>query len=408
MTRGPEGAVVPPPAAPAGRGAVSSVIRESLAYSARKNMVSFAGGLPAPELFDADGIRASYDRVLSRAAGRVLQYATTDGDPDLRTALAEQLTGRGLPTGPGSLLVTSGAQQALWLLATTLLEPGDVVIVENPTYLAALQCFQHAGAKVVAAPTDRHGIVVEALDDLVVRHRPKLLYLVPNFQNPTGHTLPADRRRDVARLAAARGFWIVEDDPYGQLGFHRPAPDWIRADPVAADRVLLVGSLSKVIAPGLRLGWLLAPEPVRDLCVRVKQALDLHTSAVDQAAVADYLAHNDLDAHLKRVRGEYLRRCTALLAGLPDALPAGSTWNVPEGGMFVWARLPAGHDAVALLPHIVEHDVVYVPGAPFFATDADPRTMRLSFTTHEPDVIAEGLARMARAFDQIQQPEVNE
>jgi 2-aminoadipate transaminase len=358
-------------------------------------MVSFAGGLPAPELFDGDGLRTSYDRVLSRSATRVLQYSTTDGDPALRAAIAERLTARRLPTGPDDLLITSGAQQALWILSMVLLEPGDVVAVENPTYLAALQCFQHLGARIVAVETDEHGVVTEALADVVAAHRPKLLYLVPNFQNPTGHSLPIERRRKIARLAATQGFWIVEDDPYGELRFHGSALPWIRSEASASDRIVLVGSLSKIIAPGLRLGWLHAPAAIRDLCAQVKQSIDIHTSSVDQAAVAEYLATHDLDAHLDLVRAEYRRRCDALLGGLPDALPPGSRWNTPEGGMFVWAHLPEGYDAAAMLPRAVENGVTYVPGAPFFAADPDPRTIRLSFTTHDPAMITEGLSRLA-------------
>jgi 2-aminoadipate transaminase len=312
--------------------------------------------------------------------------------------VAGRLTMRGLPTGADDLLVTGGSQQGLTLLATTLLEPGDTVLVENPTYLAALQCFGFAGARVVPVPTDDEGVLPGALEDLVRRERPKLLYLVPTFQNPTGRTLPLARRRAVAAVAGRLGLWIAEDDPYGELRFEGEQVPWIASLPEAADRTVLLGSFSKVMAPGMRLGWMRAPGALRRACVIAKQAADLHTSTVDQAAAARYLAEHDLDGHLARVRTAYRARRDALVDGLAAALPPGSSWNRPEGGMFVWARLPAGRDAAESLPAAVEQGVAYVPGAPFYAAAPDPAALRLSFTTHTPDEIREGLARLARAL----------
>ncbi|MFC1401126.1 MULTISPECIES: PLP-dependent aminotransferase family protein [Streptacidiphilus] len=375
-----------------------SPVREILALTARPEVISFAGGLPAPELFDAEGIRAAYDAVLRESPRRVLQYSTTEGDPSLRATVADRLTTRGLPTGPEDLLITGGSQQGLSLLATALLEPGDTVLVEDPTYLAALQCFALAGARIVPVPTDADGILPDALDALVAAERPKLLYLVPNFQNPTGRTLPLARRRAVAEVAARRGLWIVEDDPYGELRFAGEPVQWISGCAGAEDRTVLLSSFSKVMAPGLRLGWLRGPAALRRACVIAKQAADLHTSTVDQAAAARYLADRDLDAHLATVRDAYRERRDALLAGLADALPPGSSWNRPDGGMFLWASLPAGHDATALLRQAIAHNVAYVPGAPFFAGRPDPATLRLSFTTHTPAEIADGLLRLGKAL----------
>ncbi|WP_329005258.1 PLP-dependent aminotransferase family protein [Kribbella sp. NBC_00709] len=376
-----------------------SPVRDILALTARPEVISFAGGLPAPELFDTDGIRAAYDAVLRESPRQVLQYSTTEGDPSLRAAVAARLTMRGLPTDGDDLLITGGSQQGLSLLASALLEPGDSVLVEDPTYLAALQCFGLAGARIIPVPTDADGILPEALDALVATERPKLLYLVPNFQNPTGRTLPLERRQAVAEVAARRGLWIVEDDPYGELRFSGQPVQWIAGCAGAEDRTVLLSSFSKVMAPGLRLGWLRGPAELRRACVIAKQAADLHTSTVDQAAAARYLADCDLDAHLTTVRNAYRQRRDALLTGLPNALPPGSTWNHPEGGMFLWAHLPTGHNATALLHRAITHNVAFVPGAPFFAGEADPTTMRLSFTTHTPSEIAEGLTRLAKAFN---------
>ncbi|RAG82125.1 PLP-dependent aminotransferase family protein [Streptacidiphilus pinicola] len=379
-------------------GVGASPVREILALTARPEVISFAGGLPAPELFDAAGLRAAYDAVLREAPRQALQYSTTEGDPSLRAAVAARLAARGLPTDADDLLVTGGSQQGLSLLATALLEPGDTVLVEDPTYLAALQVFGFTGARVVAVPTDDDGVLPEALDALVAAERPKLLYLIPTFQNPTGRTLPAERRAAVAEIAARRGLWVVEDDPYGELRYSGEPVPWISSYPGAEDRTVLLGSFSKIMAPGLRLGWLRAPGALRRACVIAKQAADLHTSTVDQAAAARYFADADLDAHLATVRAAYRDRRDALLAGFPAALPAGSDWNRPDGGMFLWVRLPAGHDATALLRTAVTHDVAFVPGAPFFAGDPDPATLRMSFVTHTPDEIAEGLRRLTRSF----------
>ncbi|QMV22792.1 aminotransferase class I/II-fold pyridoxal phosphate-dependent enzyme [Streptomyces sp. SCUT-3] len=387
-----------PPIAARAASVGSSPVRDILALTARPEVVSFAGGLPAPELFDAEGIRAAYDRVLAEAPARALQYSTTEGDPQLRAAVAARLSGRGLPTAAGDLLVTTGSQQALTLVAHTLLEPGDTVLVEDPGYLASLQCFAAAGARVVPVPTDDDGLEPAALEEIAARERPKLLYLVPTFQNPTGRTLPAARRRAVAKAAARHGFRIVEDDPYGELRYDGEPVPWIAALPEASDRTVLLGSFSKIMAPGLRLGFLRAPAGLLRACAVAKQSADLHTSTVDQAAAARYLRDRDLDAHVARVRTAYRERRDALLDGLPDALPPGSRWNRPEGGMFVWVRLPDGHDATRLLPAAVAHDVAYVPGAPFYAGEPDPATLRMSFTAHPPEEIREGLRRLAKAF----------
>ncbi|MGW0475812.1 aminotransferase-like domain-containing protein [Streptomyces coeruleorubidus] len=387
-----------PPLAARARSVGGSPVQDILAVTARPEVINFAGGLPAPELFDAEGIAAAYRAVLAEEPARALQYSTTEGEPTLRAALADRTTARGLPTAPDDLLVTTGSQQALSLLATALLEPGDTVLVENPCYLAALQAFGLAGARIVAVPGDEHGVDPEVLEDLVARERPKLLYTVPTFQNPTGRTLPASRRAAVAAVAARRGLWIVEDDPYGELRYEGERLPWIASHPGAEDRTVLLGSFSKVMAPGLRLGWLRAPGELRRACAVAKQAADLHTPTVNQLAAARYLADHDLDAHVTRVAGVYRERRDAMLAGLPGALPEGSVWTRPEGGMFLWARLPEPYDTTALLPQVVRHDVAYVPGAPFHAGTPDRATLRLCFVTQTPEEIEEGLRRLGEGL----------
>jgi 2-aminoadipate transaminase len=390
----------PPPAAARLRDVASSPVREILALTQRPGIISFAGGLPAPELFDAPGLRDAFAAALADGrCGRTLQYSTTEGDPQLRAAVARRLATRGLPTDPDDVLITSGSQQALTLVAAVLLEPGDAVLVEEPSYLAALQCFQMAGARVVPVPCDDDGLDPGALAALVRRERPKVLYTVPTFHNPTGRTLPLERRAALAQAAGRLGLWIVEDDPYGELRYRGEPITPVAALPGAQDRTIALSTLSKVLVPGLRIGWLRAPAALRRALVVAKQAADLHTSTIDQAAAAHWLDTCDLDAHIAGLRAAYGPRRDALVDALPATLPEGSRWTRPDGGMFVWVRLPDGWDADALLTAALEREVAFVPGWPFYAGPPDRATLRLSFTTHTTDEIAEGLGRLRAAVD---------
>jgi DNA-binding transcriptional MocR family regulator len=289
----------------------------------------------------------------------------------------------------------------LTLVAAVLLEPGDAVLVEDPSYLAALQAFQLAGARVVPVPCDDDGLDPGALAALVRRERPKLVYTVPTFHNPTGRTLPLERRAALAAAAGRLGLWIVEDDPYGELRYRGEPVAPVAALPGAEDRTIALSTLSKVLAPGLRIGWVRAPAPLRRSLAVAKQAADLHSSTVDQAAAARWLTTCDLDAHVARLRAAYSPRRDALVHGLADALPAGSRWTRPDGGMFVWVRLPDGWDADVLLRAALERDVAFVPGWPFYAGHPDCATLRLSFTTHTTQEIAAGLGRLAAAVTAV-------
>ena len=375
----------------------SSPVRDILELTQRAEVISFAGGLPAPELVPAELIADAVARTLAPTrAARALQYSSTEGDPELRALLARRFDVNGLRCEADELLVTTGSQQALGLLAAVLLDPGDAVLVENPAYLAALQCFGFAGARLVPVECDDDGLCPDAVPALIEQHAPKFLYVVPTFQNPTGRTLPAARRARLAEIAAEYGLWVVEDDPYGELRYDGERLDPIGSHAGGADRTVTISSLSKVLAPGLRIGWLRAPAAILRPLAIAKQAADLHTSTVDQLAARTALQAGDLDLHVAALCREYRHRRDALLAGLAHALPPGSTFNRPDGGMFVWARLPEGWDAEQLLRAALEHDVAFVPGHPFFARDPDRRTLRLSFTTHRPVEIAEGLARLGR------------
>lgn len=385
--------LLPAPSLRAGS-AKTSPVRDLLALTRRPEVISFAGGLPAPELFDVDGIRAAFDTVLNSPA--VLQYSTSEGDPRLREEVARRYAADGLPTDAADLIITTGSQQGLGLLATTLLDPGDTILVEEPCYLAALQTFALAGARVVGIPSIDDELDLEALDRLAAEHEPKFFYTVPTFQNPTGRTHGLVARRAIAEIARRRGFRIVEDEPYRQLRYSGdPLPSLAE---LAPEHVISLGSFSKVIAPGLRIGWIRTTPDVRPAITIAKQAADLHTSTIDQAAAAHYLVSGRGEPALDRIREAYAARRDAMLDALPSALPTGSTWNRPDGGMFVWARVPEGWDATESLAHALRNDVAYVPGLSFYCGIPDRRTLRLSFTTYAPARIREGLSRLGATW----------
>ncbi|MFJ6531594.1 PLP-dependent aminotransferase family protein [Microbacterium sp. NPDC091662] len=374
--------------------AKTSPVRDLLALTARPEVISFAGGLPAPELFDVEGIRAAFDAVLD--SPDVLQYSTSEGDPQLRDEVARRYSTDGLLTAASDLIVTTGSQQGLGLISTTLLDPGDTILVEEPCYLAALQTFALAGARVIGVPYAGDDLDLDALDRLAAEHDPKFFYTVPTFQNPTGRTHGIDARREMAAIAQRRGFRIVEDEPYRQLRYSGDALPSLAE--FAPDHVISLGSFSKVIAPGLRIGWIRTTADIRSSVTIAKQAADLHTSTIDQAAAAHYLASGRGEPALARIREAYAARRDAMLEMLPSALPDGSTWNRPDGGMFVWVRLPEGRDAASALPAALAHDVAFVPGTSFFSGPPDERTLRLSFTTYSPARIREGLSRLGATW----------
>jgi 2-aminoadipate transaminase len=377
----------------------SSPVRDILAVTERPEVISFAGGLPAPELLPGEMLRAAIHAACQPARiARSFQYSSSEGLPELRDALASRMRAQGIDAHKDAVLVTTGSQQALGLAAAVLLDPGDAVLVESPSYLAALQCFQLAGARVIPVDCDEQGLDPASLRSLAIQHKPKFVYCIPNFQNPTGRTLSPERRAQIAEVAADQGLWLVEDDPYGDLRYDGTRVTPVAAHPLAADRTIAVSSLSKILAPGLRIGWLHAPPALLRPLMIAKQAADLHTSTVDQIVAAHCLADPAFDHHVELLCDEYRVRRDAMLAGLPLALPEGSRFNRPSGGMFIWVRLPEGHDAARLLPVALEHNVAFVPGQHFYAGQPDPRTMRLSFTTHPATEITEGLRRLGRVF----------
>src|SRR6218665_2062231 len=385
----------------------TSAIRELFKLLGKPGIISLAGGFPDSALFDIEGIRAASQQALQEDPGAALQYGATEGYQRLREQLAAFMAGKAaLDIRPEDLIVTTGSQQALDLLGKTLIDPGDKVIVEGPTSLATTQCFRLYGADLIGAPTDANGVDTGALEKLIAEHRPKLVYLIPTFGNPSGATLSLARRRQVLEMAVRHQTLIVEDDPYGELYFNAPPPPSLLSlsATVPGSRALLVhcGSLSKVLAPGLRLGWMLAMPELLAKATMCKQFSDAHTSTFAQATAARYLAAGRMPATLARVRKVYAGRAQAMVDALRGEIGAALEFVPPQGGLFVWARLTRadGRQAAgnALGRRAIEKGVAFVPGAPFFCAHPDQATLRLSFATVDEQQIRAGVARLAQAL----------
>jgi 2-aminoadipate transaminase len=369
----------------------SSAIREILKVTERPEVISFAGGLPSSATFPIEPMRASLDRVLSTSGREALQYSTTEGYAPLREWIAARFSTPNAPVSPDQVLMVSGSQQGLDLLAKVLVDPGDRVLVETPTYLGALQAFSLFSPKFVSIASDENGLLPEALTDSM--RGAKFLYCLPNFQNPTGRLLSEERRYRLAERARELDLLILEDDPYGELSYDGATPPSIRS--LAPERTVYMGSFSKILAPGLRLGFMIAPEALRAKLVQAKQATDLHTSTLSQMAVYDVVKDGFLDAHIPTIRKLYSEQCAAMLAALTHFMPAGVSWNKPSGGMFLWAELPKGVDASKVLAKAIEQNVAFVPGAPFYAANPVLESLRLAFVTVPPPRIEEGVERLA-------------
>ena len=378
-----------------------SSIREILKTTERPEVISFAGGLPAPELFPVDDIRLSAERVLAEIGPRALQYGITDGVPALRERIAEEMAGRGVSCTADDILVTTGSQQSLDLVGKIFLDPGDIVLTENPTYLAAIQSFQCFEARFQPVPTDDDGIIPEAVDELAGRLKARFLYVIPNFQNPTGRTLSAERRRSLYEVAVKHGLTIVEDDPYGKLRYRGSAIPPIKSFDTAGT-VIYLSTFSKIVAPGFRTGWAVAPRAIREKLIIAKQAADLHTSSLDQLILERYLRDFDNAAHVEVVREAYGERYRVMDASLSAAMPSGYSWTHPDGGMFLWVTGPDGLDSTSLLVKALERNVAFVPGEDFFPDHEGKSCMRLNFSNAPPAMIREGLDRLARLCRDVQ------
>jgi len=372
----------------------SSAIREILKVTERPEVISFAGGLPSSATFPVVEMLAAFDRVLTAKGREALQYSTTEGYAPLREWIAARVSTPEAPVSPDEVLMVSGSQQGLDLLAKVLIDPGDTVLVETPTYLGALQSFSLFDPKYVSVASDEDGLLPDALTDSM--RGAKFLYCLPNFQNPTGRLLAEERRYRLAEKARELDLLILEDDPYGALSYDGETPPSIRS--LAPERTVYMGSFSKVLAPGLRLGYIVAPAALRAKLVQAKQATDLHTATLSQMAVYDVVKDGFLNTHIPTIRKLYREQCAAMLAALAQYMPDGVRWNKPRGGMFLWVELPKGMNASAVLAKAVEQNVAFVPGAPFFAADPVIESLRLAFVTVPPPRIEEGVKRLAEVI----------
>ena len=385
----------------------TSAIRELFKLLGKPGIISFAGGFPDSAMFDVSGIQTAVDEVLANQAGAALQYGATEGYQPLREQLSAFMATKGAKdVAPEQMIVTTGSQQALDLIGKTMINPGDKVIVEGPTFLATIQCFRLYGAEVISAPVDSEGVQPDALEKLIVEHQPKLVYLIPTFGNPSGATLTLERRKKVLELAVKHQVLLVEDDPYGDLYFgEAPPPSLLALSPsVPGSREWLAhcGSLSKVLCPGLRIGWLIGHPDLLARATMCKQFSDAHTSTYAQATAAQYLQSGVMPQTLARVRAVYAERAQAMGDTLRSELGDAVEFVQPKGGLFMWVKLTGARgqesNANELAKRAIAEGVAFVPGAPFFSQNPDVSTLRLSFATADVDKIREGIARLKKAL----------
>jgi 2-aminoadipate transaminase len=370
----------------------ASFIREILKITQRPEIISFAGGLPSPATFPVERMKEAFDKVLTDNGRVALQYGPTDGYAPLREWIANHLSTEGSRIVPEQILMVSGSQQALDLLGKVMIDEGSRVLVETPSYLGALQAFSVYRPEFKSVATDEHGLVPSSIAPVAKGAR--MLYSLPNFQNPTGRSLSVERRRELVETCAQLGLPLIEDDPYGALSYKgEPSPRMVAMNP---DGVIYMGSFSKVLTPGIRLGYVCAPLPLVRRLELAKQAADLHTAQLTQMVVHEVVKDGFLDRHIPTIRELYGNQCQVMLDALAEHFPAGATWTKPEGGMFIWVTLPKQIDAMKLLDQAIAARVAFVPGSPFYANEPETNTLRLSFVTVPPERIREGIAVLGK------------
>ena len=386
----------------------SSVIRELLKLTQRPEVISFAGGLPAPEVFPVARFQEACHHVLATQASIALQYGPTEGYRPLRELIVEQMARYGILATVDNVMITSGSQQALDLIAKLLINRGDRILTECPTYLGALQAFDLFGAEYVTVPIDDDGLQSSRLEE-ALRSGPKFMYILPNFQNPGGVTLALERREELVSLSNKYGIPIIEDDPYGQLRYEgEHIPPLVVLDRLNLQRdnqyllgnVIYLSTFSKVLAPGLRLGWIVAPPDVISKLVQLKQSADLHTSSFAQMVAYEVARDGFVDEHVKLIRRVYKERRDAMLAALREYFPPEVTWTRPQGGLFLWVTMPDGVDSMRMLEAALRQNVAFVPGDPFYPGGHNGSHMRLNFSNAAPQQIREGIRRLSLAVEE--------
>jgi DNA-binding transcriptional MocR family regulator len=384
----------------ASQGERDSLVRDVIALCAQKEVISLAGGVPDPELYPLERFTQATGSVLRRHGRNLLQYCPTEGHLPFRETLAELAAERGIATSADNVMILSGSQQGLDLVARVLLDPGDVVLVEVPSYLGAIGLFRAAGARLLGVPVDEEGMRTDILERLLSRYRPQLIYTLPTFQNPAGQVMSAERRRELLSLAQHYQVPVLEDDPYGEVYFDDPPPPPLKS----LDRhghVIYLSTFSKILFPGIRIGWLVAPRPVVDRLALVKQHADLHSNTLAQWALAEFIEQGWLHEHLRTLRQVYPRKCRVMLAALDDHVPQGLRWNEPAGGFNLWCRLEAGLRSKDLLIEAGQRHVAFVVGEAFHADGGGQGAFRLNYSYQSEGNIREGVRRLGEALKSL-------
>jgi 2-aminoadipate transaminase len=389
-----------------------SIIRDLLKLTQEPQIISFAGGLPAPDVFPVKAFEAASCRVLHTQGSQALQYSATEGYMPLRSWIVDYMAAYGIEAKVDNVLITSGSQQALDLIGKVLINPGDLILTEKPTYLGALQAWRAYQAEYSSVPIDDNGVRTDLLEE-ALSGGPKFMYILPNFQNPGGVTLSLDRRLDLIEIADRYGIPIVEDDPYGELRYegehlpplvvldaqrHNGRSDYSNGHGFIRGNVIYISTFSKTLAPGLRLAWIVAPADVIDRCVVAKQGMDLHTSTFVQMTAYEVLKDDFLKSHVQLIRQVYGERRDVMLDALERYFPPGASWTRPQGGLFLWATLPQEIDTLALMPKAIENKVIYVPGSAFYPDGTGHNTFRLNFSNAKPEQIQLGIRRLGEVL----------
>jgi len=376
----------------------SSIIRETLKLMSTPGIISLGGGMPAPELFPVREFQEACRYILEHEAQQALQYSVTEGYPPLKQYLMAKMQKYGVPAEEENILIVNGSQQALDLIGKVFLNPGDTVLTDRPTYLGAIQAWNAYEARFVTVPLDDDGTRVDLIEDILKREPVKFIYCLPNFHNPAGVTLSLERRHKLVDLAARYGVFIIEDDPYGELRF--AGEDITPIVVLHKENTIYLSTFSKTLAPGIRLGWIVAPAKVIVKLVQAKQAADLHTSIFVQMVANDICQRGFLRQHVKRIRNTYKERCAVMLAAMERYFPPGVRWTRPQGGLFLWVMLPKGVDSMELLKDALEEKVAFIPGTAFYPDGLDGQNaLRLTFSTASPDMIEEGIKRLGKAIE---------
>lgn len=375
----------------------SSAIREILKITELPDVISFAGGLPAPELFPVEELKEACDRVLSNSGPRSLQYSLTMGHRPLREFLAERYTQRGIPATPDNIMITSGSQQGLDLIGRVFLDSGSFVVVEDPTYLGALQAFEAYNPHYHTVSMDEEGMVISEVEEAIKKKKPRFIYAVSNFQNPSGITMTEERRQKLVELAKEYYIPVIDDNPYGELRY--AGEDLPSLKKLGGDLLIELGTFSKIISPGLRIGWIFTSAEIMRLFERMKEGVDLHTNTFAQFVIHEYMKAGNLDKHITLLRSEYSKRRKVMIDSLTKYCPDYVKWTKAEGGLFLWVFLPEHVSATELLKKAIEKKVAYVPGKPFYVREDKDHTLRLNFSNATPEKIEEGIKRLAKVFE---------